>query len=202
MSDERKAGSYTILHSIHIGDRELVVGHDPESKNAQTYMTAFCERNPIFERYDNVLVGTDYAEIIELFAERLRTQAQSVRETLQKEKAVDASVYDKARCTKEGIWLVSYEENLNHKVIIIKPEVLRHEYRTATHQLYLCTGGFGASPQCRGSACYAVNLYDGKSSRFERADVLGVMKREALPEWAEMGLRKYEREIQERSAAR
>lgn len=192
MNEARKAGSYTILHAIHIGDRELIVGHDPEHKHGQFYMTAFCERNALFERFDNILVGGDYAEIMELFAERLLTQAQAVREQLEIEKAMDSSVYDKAGCTKEGIRLVSYEDNLNCKVVVIRPEVLRHEYRTATRQLYLCIGGFGASPHSRGSACYMTNLYNGKTSRFERMDVLAIMDREALPRWAADGLKKYE----------
>lgn len=202
MNEVRKAGSYTILHAIHIGERELVVGYDPENKHGNIYMTAFCERNDLFERFDHVLVGGDYAEIMELFGERLRAQAQTIRELMETEKAVDIRVYDKSGCSKEGIRLVSYEDDLNQKVVIIKPEVLLHEYRTATRQLYLCTGGFGASPHSRGTACYMTNLYSGKTSRFERMDVLAVMDKEALPQWAADGLKKYEKATIERGAAR
>ena len=74
------------------------------------------------------------------------------------------------------------------KIVVIKPEVLRREYRRATRQLKLCMGGFGASPHSRGSACYCVDLYTGKESRYERMDVLGTIQPEDLPGWAKHGL--------------
>ena len=49
-------------------------------------------------------------------------------------------------------------------------------------------GGFGASPHSRGSACYCVDLYTGKESRYERMDVLGTIQPEDLPGWAKHGL--------------
>ena len=66
----------------------------------------------------------------------------------------------------------------------IKQEVLRPEYRRATSQLQLCTGGFGASPNSRGTACYCTELYSGKTSCFQRSDILGTIAPEKLPEWA------------------
>ena len=69
-----------------------------------------------------------------------------------------------------------------------RPEVLRREYRRATCQLKLCTGGFGAYPRSRGSACFCIDLYTGKESRYERMDILGTMEPEKLPGWAKHGL--------------
>jgi hypothetical protein len=83
---------------------------------------------------------------------------------------------------------ISYMDNIEGKVIIIKPEVLKREYRSATHQLKLCTGGFGSHSNSRGSACFCTDLYSGKSARFERMDVLGTMEPDDLPEWASIGL--------------
>ena len=90
--------------------------------------------------------------------------------------------------TMDGCAPVSYEENLRGKIVVIKPEVLRREYRRATCQLKLCMGGFGASPHSRGSACYCVDLYTGKESRYERMDVMGTIQPEKLPEWAKYAL--------------
>ena len=56
------------------------------------------------------------------------------------------------------------------------------------YQLRLCTGGFGASPKSRGTACFCRSLLTGNSSRFERLDVIGIMPMEKLPEWAKKGL--------------
>lgn len=83
---------------------------------------------------------------------------------------------------------MSYDDDLNNKIVVIKPEVLRREYRRATCQLKLCTGGFGAYPRSRGSACFCIDLYTGKESRYERMDILGTMEPEKLPGWAKHGL--------------
>ena len=45
-------------------------------------------------------------------------------------------------------------------------------------------GGFGASANSRGSAVYVTNLYNGKTSRFERCDIQGEVKPEHIPHWA------------------
>ena len=66
--------------------------------------------------------------------------------------------------------------------------MLRREYRRATNQVKLCTGGFGASPNSRGSACFCKDVYSGKESRYERRDVLGVLSPEQRPEWVKYGL--------------
>ena len=84
----------------------------------------------------------------------------------------------------EGCIPISYEDDLHGKIVVRKPEGLRREYRRATRQLKLCMGGFGASPHSRGSACYCVDLYTGKESRYERMDVLGTIQPEDLPGWA------------------
>ena len=90
--------------------------------------------------------------------------------------------------TAEQCERISSKDDLHGKIIVIKPEALRREYRAATHQLKLCTGGFGASPNSRGSACFCINLRTGKESRFERRDVLGTMEPDKLPQWARDGL--------------
>ena len=74
------------------------------------------------------------------------------------------------------------------KVIVIRGNVLRPEFRHASHQLMLCTGGFGAQKNARGRTCYCISLYSGKQTSFYRGDVLGVMDKRALPEWAKIGL--------------
>jgi len=48
----------------------------------------------------------------------------------------------------------------------------------------LAVGGFGAHANARGRAVYTVNLYSGKESRWNREDILGVLKTEYMPDWA------------------
>ena len=100
----------------------------------------------------------------------------------------------KADCTP-----LSHEDDLNGKVVVIKPEVLRREYQMATNQIKLCTGGFGAPPHSRGSACFCVDLYSGKEARFERQDILGTLKSEQLPQWAALWLEQYQNQHRQKS---
>lgn len=74
--------------------------------------------------------------------------------------------------------------DLHDKLIIVDPKNLSPEYRSADHQLQICLGGFGASPNSRGNAVYCKDLYSGEESRFERYNILGVANPERLPEWA------------------
>ena len=97
---------------------------------------------------------------------------------------------------------ISYDDDLNGKIVVIRPGVLRREYQLATRQLKLCIGGFGASPHSRGSACFCVYLYSGDSSRFERRDILGTLEPEQLPQWAKQGLEQYQREQSEKRKER
>lgn len=66
----------------------------------------------------------------------------------------------------------------------------------------LCDGGFGASPRSRGSACYCVNLYTCKTSRFERRDILGVLKDDQIPKWAQLRLAQSKQKKQNRNIER
>lgn len=190
MSDEKRmAGEYVIIQALHIGDREIVIGENPENQDGQKYMCALCTVNELFAQYDEVLASNDYPEIVEIYGQRVAEQAQKTRIELIAPKIQGIS---NTALTVKDCTLVSYDDDLHGKVIVIKPEVLRREYRMATRQIKLCTGGFGASPHSRGSACFCVDLYSGKESRFERMDILGTLEPEQLPEWAKLGLADYQ----------
>lgn len=79
------------------------------------------------------------------------------------------------------------EVNLNGKIVVIDSDVFSPEYQLATHQLMLCTGGFGAQPNARGRSCFCTSLYDGHDTKFYRQDIIGILAAEDLPEWAKSG---------------
>ena len=197
MNDEKRmAGDYEIIHAMHIGDQEIVVGEDPAAAPGQMYMCAFCEQNEIFARYDEVLCSDDYVEIIGIYGQRVTAQAEKTRIEL---KGPNIQGIVNAPITSAGCTPITSDDDLNGKVVVIKPEILRREYRRATNQVMLCDGGFGASPNSRGSACYCVNLYTGKTSRFERRDILGVLKDDQIPKWAQHGLKYHQAERQRKA---
>lgn len=198
MNDEKRmAGDYEILHAITLGDREIVMGENANAEPGQRYMTALGEWNDIFCLYNEVMVSDSYTEIMGLYGKRITEQAEKVRIS---ENAPKIQGIDNTPITADGCTPITHKDDINNKIVVIKPEILRREYRVATHQIKLCVGGFGASPNSRGSACYCVDLYSGKQSRYERQDVLGTLTREQLPGWAEQGLALYEQNKQKETA--
>ena len=161
------AGDYEIIQAVHIGDREIVVGENQADEQGLPYVVAYYESNAILGRYYDAIGSDDFTEIMEIYGQRIMEQAQKTRVELStpKVQGIDNSPITAERCTP-----ISYDDDLNGKVIVIKPEVLRPEYRRATSQVKLCTGGFGADPH---------------QSRFERRDVLGVLEPEDQPKWVQ-----------------
>ena len=185
METKRMAGPYEITHAIHIGDREIVLGENPADTDGVPYMCAYCEANDIIASYYDSVGGEDYAEIVGIFGERIEEQAEITQEKLRQE-CMDGE--QSILVTEKDCTLITSEDDLSNQVVVIRADVLRPEYRSARYQLRLCTGGFGASPHSRGSACYCKDLVTGKDSRFERRDILGVMEPDELPQWVYDGL--------------
>ena len=192
-TEKRMAGDYEIIQAVHIGDREVVLGENPQDDTGMKYMCAFCRQNALFAEYSEVMASDDFPEIVELFGQRVAEQAQKTHIELNKPRIQGI---DDRPITAEGCIPISHEDDLHGKIIVIKPEVLRREYRHATSQLQLCTSGSGAYPNSRGSACYCTELYSGQRARFERSDILGVIAPEDLPKWAKhyLELRQAEKE--------
>lgn len=197
--EKRMAGDYVIIHAFHIGDREIVLGENPASKGDDRYMCAFCQNNGLMAGYTEMMVSKDYPELARLFGERVAEQAEKTRIDLNGPKIQGIP---NAPITADGCEVIGYQHDLRGKIVVIKPEVLRPEYRRATSQLYLCDGGFGASPNSRGTACFCTQLYSGKSSYFERSDILGVIAPENLPKWAKHYLECIRQERQAEKRAR
>ncbi len=189
--EKRMADTYEIIQAIYVGNQEIVMGEDTKAVDKPMYMVAYCQTNEIFQQYTDVMGSNDYLEVVELFGQRIAEQAQRGLEEQNKAKAqgIDDSPIMPIECTP-----ISYEDDLREKVIVIKPDILRREYRRATCQLKLCTGGFGASPNSRGRAVFCTDLYTGRKTRFDRQDILGTMDRANLPQWAVECLNKVEQE--------
>lgn len=189
--EKRMAGDYEIFQAISIGTREIVMGESPEASADERYMCAYCTMNEIFAQYSGVMVSGDYTEILELFQGRVREETEKLREELAQP---EREGIDDRPVTNDGFVPVSYDDELKGKVIVIRPDVLKREYQRATRQYQLCTGGFGASPNSRGSACFCTNIYSGQESRFERRDVLGIVPEDQMPDWVKENLNRLEKQ--------
>ena len=75
-------------------------------------------------------------------------------------------------------------ENYYKRILVLKPDKLKGEYRDSKYQLWLpYSNTFGCDPNARGQAIYAVCLYDGEVStvNWRRDDFLGVLKPDRIP---------------------
>ena len=190
---DRMVDGYEIKHAIYIGNKEILFGMD-ETKPDAPYMVCDCTwDNPLgIDRFEKAVGSSDYFEMMTEFLDRAQAQLEAV-----KAERVETPIplFTKEHCTPND-----YSQNIENKVVVIRPECLLPEYRTAMKQLVLATGGFGTHGNARGRAVYTVNLYSSKETRWNREDILGVLKPEYMPDWATKKLKQVceKRRIKER----
>ena len=76
------------------------------------------------------------------------------------------------------------ELDYTDKVLILRPGALKEECWSPRNQLWYGETGFGCSPTARGRAVFATCLGDGEKARWDRADFVGVLDEQYLPDWA------------------
>ena len=199
-NEKRMVGDYEVIQAFQFGDREVVLGENLNAPPGELFLCAYAQRNELFVQYFDAIVSDSYVEIAKLYVDRV---VQQTDKTIAEMQYPHLEGVDRSIIAKEDYEPVYYEDDLRDKIVVIKPEVLRREYRQGPYQLRLCTGGFGASPKSRGNACFCQDLLTGKTSRFERLDIAGIMPMDKLPTWAKKGLEICkQRQAAERSEAR
>ncbi len=176
LEEKRFANNYEITQSFRIGEVEIVFGED-KTCDMPYFCAVYIDREIIGE-YTDALVSNGYVELAQVFAQRIAQRA----EQLQKETEALGELAEPFPV--ENCYPHSYSENLEGKIVCMKSSALRPEFRNQTNQLYLVRSGSGASPNSRGRAMFCSNLYNGKKGRWNREDVQGVVREEAVPKWA------------------
>ena len=187
MDEKRMIGDYTVLNTMYVGHKEIAICENPKAESNERYLCCYVENVAIFERYTEGVASDDFAEIAKVFGERIISAADEImKETEKAEKLIG----ENTEIMTDECNAISYMDSIENKVVVIKGNILRPEFRHASHQLMLCTGGFGSQPNARGRTCYCISLYDGKKTSYYRSDILGTMDKEMLPEWAKDKLEK------------
>ena len=178
--EKRMADHYEITDGFRIGDKEVVFGVDEKSE--QSYFCALAVRENLIlytqDRFEDCMVGNDYIGMMELFADRIREQCTKVRAEWEK------VTVPREMFTQEDCFPNDYTQAIEGKIVAVKPNVLRPEYRSADHQLVYVTGGSGSLESPHGTTCYGKNLYTGNDVTWKRHEFLGEVKPEHLPAWA------------------
>ena len=61
-TEKRMAGDYEVIQAVHIGDREVVLGENPQDETGMKYMCAFCRQNALFAEYSEVMASDDFPD--------------------------------------------------------------------------------------------------------------------------------------------
>lgn len=183
--EKRKFGDYTELTSFCIGEYEIGLFENRSAPKGEKFLCAFIESNGILERLTDGMVSDSFADIATVYGERIAEKAEEVQKELEH---IGKNVGDDSELTAKDCMPTTYEDDLKGKIIVVRGDILRPEYKRASNQLLLCTGGSGAKPNPYGRTCYAVHLYDARETAYYRQDILGIMPEEKLPEWAKKGL--------------
>ena len=78
LSEKRMVEGYEITQAFEIGKSEIILGENPNAPDNMIYLVASCEHNGIFTRYNDVLIGDDFAELAKIFAERIAAEKEAV----------------------------------------------------------------------------------------------------------------------------
>ena len=69
-------------------------------------------------------------------------------------------------------------------MVAIRPDILRDEYKTPADQLFYAMSGFGCKGNSLGRKVFGTLLKDDEYCTFLRGDIIGVIKLELIPDWA------------------
>ena len=186
-NEKRMAGNYEITHAVRIGGAEVVLGEN-KANDSEPYLCAVYETNGILEQYKDCMVGDHYAELVRVFGHQIQERAERVLEE-QEKTTVPLEPFREDDC-----YSMERTKGIEGKIVAVKMEALAPEYRTAPHQLVYVTGGNGALANAHGNACFCINLYTGKRTRWERYDIQGEVRPERIPDWARQRLEEIKRE--------
>ena len=78
-------------------------------------------------------------------------------------------------------------DHIEGKLVVIKPEFFKPQFREAKYQLVLATGGFGCDADKLGTAVFVVECCENPEHyRQERYNLIGEPTEEMIAEWKAM----------------
>ena len=141
-NEKRMAGCWEILHALHIGDKEVVVGENLTAPNEARYMCAYCTANDIMRGYNECMASDDYLEIMELYTERITGQIEAVKAEIAERQLPDMTI-SADQCHKNDFSKKHCRQDCRHTRRCVKGA------STEAQTISLCwsNGGFSAQRQ-------------------------------------------------------
>ena len=75
--------------------------------------------------------------------------------------------------------------NIEGKLVVVKPEYFKPEFREAKYQIVLATGGFGCDASKMGNAVFVEEVHTDNPEHYrqERYNLIGEPTEEIIKEW-------------------
>ena len=87
------------------------------------------------------------------------------------------TIIDRSECR-------ALSDHIEGKLVVIKPEFFKPQFREAKYQLVLATGGFGCDSDKLGTAVFVVECCENPEHyRQERYNLIGEPTEEMITEW-------------------
>lgn len=88
------------------------------------------------------------------------------------------TIIDRSECNPLG-------DHILGKLVVIKPEYFKPEFREAKYQIVLATGGFGCNAGKLGAAVYVMEVHRDMPEKYrqERCCLIGEPTEEIIKEW-------------------
>lgn len=99
-----------------------------------------------------------------------------VRQTLDQYKSL--GLYSSDYCIDDNS-----SQDYTGKILVLRPNILKDQYKSPKNQLVLAQNGFGCSPTATGRKVFGVYLLDGEQCQYNRLDFIGILKDEHISEW-------------------
>ena len=119
--EKRKIGEYTVLCSVNVGEKEVILASNEQSTNGNKFLCGFAERNDLFELCSECMVSDDYIEIVHLFGSRVANEAELFKKQVEK-LDIPITLITEADCIPDH-----YSKDINGKIIAIDPKVSSYD---------------------------------------------------------------------------
>ena len=108
--EKRMIGDYTVLCSVNVGEKEVILASNEQSTNGEKFLCGFLERNDLFELCKECVVSDDYIEIAHIFGSRVANEAELFKEQVKK-LDIPITVITEADCIPDH-----YSKDINGRV--------------------------------------------------------------------------------------
>lgn len=114
MDEKRMVGDYTVINSMYIGHREIILGENQKAASGERYVCCYAERVMFYEQYLEAQVSDDFAEIVKLYGERMTQAADEIMKETEK---VTSEIGMNDEITAKDCKPISHDDAIEDKVI-------------------------------------------------------------------------------------